>query len=136
MGWRYYCFTTGALILVLWAVRFAMPLLESPRYLVGKGRDVEAVEVVHKLAKINGKTSSLTVEQLLVAGRKNSSERNERNVLREQRDVRYIWVPFRHLKGLFVTPKIALSTTLLFMITCACSTSLSIPLRFNLILQC
>src|SRR5437016_4033398 len=101
MGWRYYCFTTGGLILFLWTVRFMMPLLESPRYLVGKGQDMEAVKVVHKLAKINGKTSSLTVEQLLVAERNNSSEMS---VPPEKRDERHIWVAFRHFKGLFATP--------------------------------
>jgi len=51
-----------------------MPLLESPRYLVGKGQNEEAVMIIHRLAKINGKTSALTVEQLLLAERKNSSE--------------------------------------------------------------
>ena len=117
MGWRYYCFTTGGLALLFWALRFAMPLLESPRYLVGKGQEKEAVEVVHKLAKINGKTSSLTIEHLLLAERKNSSE--EKSVLPEKGDPGYISVAFRHLKGLFATPKMALSTTLLFMITCA-----------------
>ena len=47
-----------------------MPLLESPRYLVGKGRDEEAVRVVQALARINGRSSNLTVEQLLVVERK------------------------------------------------------------------
>jgi hypothetical protein len=70
MGWRYYCFTIGGLTLFLWTVRFAMPLLESPRFLVGKGEDEEAVQVIHKIAKINRKTSSLTVEQLRDVGRR------------------------------------------------------------------
>ena len=39
-----------------------MPLLESPRYLVGKGKDLdeEVVGVVHdsELARYNGKTSN------------------------------------------------------------------------------
>jgi len=126
MGWRYYCFSTGGLILLLWTVRFAMPLLESPRFLLGKGQDMEAVEVVHKLAKINGKTSSLTAEQLLVVERNNLSEMSVSPV---KRDMRYIWDAFRHFKGFFATPKMALSTVLLFLITCACSTSPLIPLR-------
>ena len=60
MGWRYYCFTIGALILFFWAVGFT-PLLESPRYLVGKGKDEEIVRIVHELARYNGKTSNLTL---------------------------------------------------------------------------
>jgi hypothetical protein len=94
-----------------------MPLLESPRYLVGKGRDEEAVRVVQELAKINGKTCNLTVDQLLVVeySHKKSSEES---VLPETKDLRYISVAFRHLKGLFATPRIALSTTVVFMVTC------------------
>ena len=82
MGWRYYCFTSGGLALFLWAVRFAMPLLESPRYLIGKGQDEEAVRVVQKLAKINGKTCNLSVEQLLAVERDHmkSSEESVRRV--------------------------------------------------------
>jgi hypothetical protein len=84
MGWRYYCFTTGGLALFLWAVRFAMPLLESPRYLVGKGQDEEAVRVVQELARINGKTSNLTVEQLLAVERKYKKS-SEESVVQDKR---------------------------------------------------
>ena len=117
MGWRYYCFTTGGLALFLWAVRLAMPLLESPRYLVGKCKDEEAVRVVQKLAKINGKTCDLSIEQLLIVERdyKKSSEERE---LPEMKGLRYFKVAFRHIKGLFATPRMAISTTLVFLITC------------------
>ena len=117
MGWRYYCFISGGLALFMWAVRFAMPLLESPRYLVGKGQDEEAVRVIQKLAKINGKTCNLSVEQLLVVEReyKKSSEESE---LLETKGLGYVKVAFRHIKGLFVTPRMALFTTLIFLITC------------------
>jgi hypothetical protein len=117
MGWRYYCFTTGGLALFLWAVRFATPRLESPRYLVGKGRDEEAVRVVQELAKINGKTCNLTVEQLLVVERSYKKSSGE-SVLPETKDLRYIGAALRHIKGLFATPRMALSTTLVFTITC------------------
>jgi len=126
MGWRYYCFATGGLSLFFWAVRFAMPLLESPRYLMGKGQDEKAVKVVHKLAKMNGKTSSLTLEQLLVVNRNDPSERS---ALSDKRCLGYIWVTFHHLRALFATPKMALATTLLFIINRACSTNPLILLR-------
>lgn len=117
MGWRYYCFTTGGLALFLWAVRFAMPLLESPRFLVGKGRDEEAVRVVQELARINGKTCDLSVEQLLVVER-DYKKSSEESVLPKTKGLGDVEVSFRHLKGLFATPRMALSTTLVFMITC------------------
>ena len=117
MGWRYYCFTIGSLVLSLWAVRFTMPLLESPRYLVGKGKDEEAVRVVHELARYNGKTSNLTLEQLWVAGGKNL-EAGEEGVVPGKGVLRYISVGARHLKGLFATKKMAFSTVLICFITC------------------
>ena len=96
-----------------------MPLLESPRYLVGKGRDEEAVKVVQELARINGKTSNLTVEQLLAVERKYKKS-SEESMVQDIKDLRYISVALRHLKGLFETPKMALSTTLVFLITRTC----------------
>ena len=132
MGWRYYCFTTGGISLLFWAVRFTMPLLESPRYLIGKGQNEKAVIIIHRLAKINGKTSSLTVEQLLLAEHGNSSETSG---LPEKRDLRFISAAFCHLKGLFATPRMARSTALLFMINCACYIISLILLRSNLVLQ-
>lgn len=58
-------YTMGALMLVLFFLRFvAFHLYESPKYLMGRGRDAEAVEVVHKVAAYNGKTSTLTLQML------------------------------------------------------------------------
>lgn len=50
---------------VMWVLRFfCFKLYESPKYLMGRGRDEEAVAVVHKVAEYNGKKSSLRLEQL------------------------------------------------------------------------
>ena len=130
MGWRYYCFTTGALVLFLWAVRFAMPLLESPRYLVGKGKDEEAVRVVHELARYNGKTSNLTVEQLLVVGSRNM-ENKEGGMVPGKMGLRYVSVAVRHFKGLFATKKMALSSVLICLITCTCAVLSSLALLWH-----
>jgi hypothetical protein len=55
----------GGLMLVLFVLRFfVFHLYESPKYLMGRGRDAEAVEVVHKVARFNGKSSSLTLDML------------------------------------------------------------------------
>ncbi|GAW04846.1 sugar transporter [Lentinula edodes] len=65
MGWRYLLFILGALTLLLWGIRFfVFKLFESPRFLVGIGKDAEAVEVIRMLAEYNSKTSNLTVDQL------------------------------------------------------------------------
>lgn len=64
-GWRYFMIAMGLIAFAMFALRFfAFTLYESPKYLMGKGRDEEAVAVVHKIAAKNKKTSSLTVEKL------------------------------------------------------------------------
>ena len=69
MGWRYLLFTLGGMTLLLWAIRFfVFPLEESPRFLVGRGRDEEAVAVIQRIANFNGRECRLTVDQLRAAG--------------------------------------------------------------------
>ena len=51
--------------MLMWAIRFiAFTIYESPKYLMGKGKDEEAVKIVHEVARRNGKQSTLTVEEL------------------------------------------------------------------------
>ncbi|WBW70918.1 transmembrane transporter [Schizosaccharomyces osmophilus] len=61
-GWRYLLFTMGGLTLFMFLIRFLFPLVESPGYLLAKGREQEAVQAVHKIAKYNKKESSLSVQ--------------------------------------------------------------------------
>lgn len=59
MGWRYFVITMGCISLLQFFIRFVcFHIYESPKYLMGKGRDEEAVQVVHEVARRNGKTSS------------------------------------------------------------------------------
>ncbi|CAK7229205.1 hypothetical protein SEUCBS140593_007168 [Sporothrix eucalyptigena] len=65
MGWRYFVITMGGLTLVMFAIRFLLfTIFESPKYLMGRGLDEEAVRVVHEVARRNGTTSTLTIEDL------------------------------------------------------------------------
>lgn len=65
MGWRYFLITMGGLTLIMFFVRFVLfTIYESPKYLIGKGRDEDAVRIVHEVARRNGKTSTLTIEDL------------------------------------------------------------------------
>jgi MFS family permease len=48
MGWRYFLITMGGVALLMFLIRFlAFTVYESPKFLMGKGRDEEAVRVVH-----------------------------------------------------------------------------------------
>ena len=108
-------------MLLLWVVRFFIfHLYESPKYLMGRGRDAEAVEVVHKVATYNGTTSKLTVEMLRDAGQLSGLDQTDRDafdtgakaaVLRKLSSLNG-----SHVRPLFATRKLAYSTTLLIIL--------------------
>ncbi|KAF8548402.1 MFS general substrate transporter [Imleria badia] len=65
MGWRYVLFTMASITLGVFILRFfIIPFYESPRFLLSKGHDQDAVEVVHKIAAYNKRSCDLTVESL------------------------------------------------------------------------
>ncbi|EIN05730.1 MFS general substrate transporter [Punctularia strigosozonata HHB-11173 SS5] len=115
MGWRYLMFTLSALMLLLWALRFfAFPLFESPRYLVGKGRDAEAVAVVRKVAAFNGRPEgavSLDEDQLRAVDEKAGGQVGGGALLAQGSDF-----SVGHVKALFKTRRMAWSTTLLIFL--------------------
>jgi len=105
-------------MMFLWILRFfVFNLYESPKYLMGRGRDAAAVEIIHTVAAYNGKTSNLTVEHL------KSAEKFGRNLSEKEvtMDVSAIAAVKRklaifdanHVKPLFATRKLAYSTSLL-----------------------
>ncbi|KAI0270602.1 MFS general substrate transporter [Gloeopeniophorella convolvens] len=114
MGWRYLLFTLGGIMLVLAFVRlFVFRLHESPRYLVGRGRDAEAVAIVREIARYNGTETSLTVEDLEDAARgaEEKQSAHKWRVLSESST----WSG-KHIRSLFATRKMAWSTSLLIAI--------------------
>ncbi|KAF8654757.1 hypothetical protein AX16_003412 [Volvariella volvacea WC 439] len=109
MGWRYLLFTAGGLTLSLWGLRFfVFNLLESPRFLVGLGKDQEAVAVIHRLADYNNTQSSLSVDHLIQVAGEQPPQDGQRNILS-----RTSIFALDHVKALFATKKMAYSTTLL-----------------------
>ncbi|KAJ8076976.1 MFS sugar transporter [Marasmius tenuissimus] len=114
MGWRYLLFTLGALTICLWALRFfVFKLFESPRFLVGIGKDAEAVEVIKKVAEYNSTTTSLTVEQLASAGKIALNEKVDHGSKRKGLLSKTSVFGSKHIKALFRTRKLALTTSLL-----------------------
>ncbi len=58
-GWRYFILVMGGISLIEFIIRFMFfTVYESPKYLMGKGRDDQAVKVVHEVARRNGKIST------------------------------------------------------------------------------
>ena len=69
MGWRYFMYTMGALTLFMWILRFFFfRLYESPKFLLSKGRQEEAVASVQGIAAANKTQTWLTVDVLNEVG--------------------------------------------------------------------
>lgn len=63
MGWRYTLICLGAICVTIFFLRFVVfRFQESPKFLLYRDRDDKAVEVLQKIAKFNGRESSITLE--------------------------------------------------------------------------
>ena len=119
MGWRYFLYSMGGLMMVCWFLRFLFHLHESPKFLIGRGRDAEAVKVIQAIAEYNGRTCSLTLDQLekanMLAERMEKTPATDTSakgaMLRKLKTV-----SGEHVKSLFATRKLAWSTSLLIAI--------------------
>ncbi|KAH7330651.1 MFS general substrate transporter [Rhizoctonia solani] len=127
MGWRYFLIAMGGLMIVLWIIRFfVFRLYESPKYLMGRGRFAEAVEVVHAVAKYNGKTIALTTEELETAGVSGTHADTAKGVeegpavldttARAALKRKFEQFNGDHVRSLFATRKLAISTSLVISI--------------------
>ncbi|ROV88773.1 hypothetical protein VPNG_10286 [Cytospora leucostoma] len=107
MGWRYTLFTAGALVFVMSILRITVVRLkETPKYLLGMGEDAKLVDTLQSLAAKHNRTCSLTVEKLEACGEVRGTHSANRFSLNES---------LIHLRGLFVTRKIATSTLLIWL---------------------
>ena len=64
MGWRYEVIVIGCMTLAVFFARyFVFRFYKSPKFLLSKGREQDAIDVLHKIAKFNGAAEpKLTVE--------------------------------------------------------------------------
>ncbi|OAL43219.1 MFS general substrate transporter [Pyrenochaeta sp. DS3sAY3a] len=113
MGWRFFVIAMGGTALIMFLVRFlAFTIFESPKFLMGKGKDEEAVRVVHEVARRNGKTSTLTLadleacNSLAVGGLAAHQQTTAAAAIKRNLQK----VDASHIKGLFATKKLAYST--------------------------
>ncbi|KAG9124559.1 hypothetical protein FRC07_011130, partial [Ceratobasidium sp. 392] len=125
-GWRYTCYTLGSLTFLMFLARYAIfKLQESPKYLLAKGRDQEALDVLQYIAERNGRTITLSLEQLQSAGGSQAAASpGGSNFQLLKRAISSF--DMSHVKPLFSTPKLALNTSLI--ITCMGLVGLALPL--------
>lgn len=103
MGWRYIWFGNGALILLMSIARVTVVRLkETPKFLLGQGKDEEVVANLQSIAKRYNRPCSLTVEKLQACGNITSAHK---------KGLAESWV---HVKGLFATRKLGISTCLIW----------------------
>ncbi|CAM1503545.1 Fc.00g011360.m01.CDS01 [Cosmosporella sp. VM-42] len=114
MGWRYFVITVGGLTLLMFITRFVFfTIYESPKYLMGKGRDEEAVRVVHAVAKKNGKECNLTIDDLKACEPDGYvPQTNASAALKRKLEA----LDFSHIRLLFSSKKLGLSTGLIMAV--------------------
>lgn len=102
MGWRYQCIVLGAMTLTIFFLRFfVFRFYESPKFLLSKGREAEAIEVLHKIAKFNkAPPPTLTIEDFAAIDREDGQS-GATNTATAKHVVRNFINSLKHLKGLF-----------------------------------
>ena len=79
MGWRYLVIVLGAMTLAIFFLRtLVFRFYESPKFLLSRGKEAEAIEVLHKIAKFNkAPPPTLTVEMFRVIDESSSISSSE-----------------------------------------------------------
>jgi hypothetical protein len=104
-------------------------LKETPKYLVGEGRDAEVVETLQFIAKKYNRPCSLTLETMQACGV--SEIEGRRGSVSAHGKKRFSFGEVgMHVKGLFATRKMGLSTSLIWF-SWVSSTCLSATILTN-----
>lgn len=112
-GWRYFMIAMGCLAMIMFVIRFVFfTIYESPKFLMGRGKDADAVRVVHEVARRNGKTSSLTLEDLQIHERLGQQNTAASAALARKLEK----LNFTHVKAVFSGTRLAISTSLIITV--------------------
>ena len=130
MGWRYEVIILGLMTLAIFFLRVVVfRFHESPKFLLSRGREAEAIEVLHKIAKYNkASPPTLTLEHFAAIDEEASQNgivveapnANAKNV------VANVFGKLKHLKGLF---KNKLATLIFVLLAIAYMVSSSVNRR-------
>ena len=82
MGWRYLLFTIGGITLFVFIMRFfVFRFRETPKFLIYKGRDDEALATIRHIAEVNKQPCGLTMESFETIQREHDSIESRKPVL-------------------------------------------------------
>lgn len=136
MGWRYNVIVLGCMTLAVFFLRFVVfKFHESPKFLLSRGKEAEAIEVLHKIAKFNrAPPPTLTLEMFAALDDAASSaagsdprvqenamvagETGESSAKATKRVLKGFGKEMKRLKGIF-TNKLSCFIFILFAITYA-----------------
>lgn len=108
-GWRYVWYANGALVFVMSVLRLTViRLKETPKFLISQGKDAEVVETLQGIARTYNRPCSLTLERLEACG---VSDVQQTAHARSRFSLKEVFV---HLRGLFATRRLGLSTALIW----------------------
>jgi MFS family permease len=115
MGWRYTLYTLGALTFLMFICRFfVFDVQESSKYLVAQGRDEEAVKVLEHIARRNGRTITLKLEDLqAISG--DTTSKQAPNLATNVRNA-FSGMSLSHVRPLFSSRRLSINTTLIIVI--------------------
>ncbi|EGN99416.1 hypothetical protein SERLA73DRAFT_73941 [Serpula lacrymans var. lacrymans S7.3] len=118
MGWRYTLYMLGSLTLLMFVCRFFIfDMQESSKYLVAQGRDEEAIKVLAHIARRNGKTITLKLEDLqAISGEYPVA--NTKTTEKLQTTIRNVFsgLSLSHIRPLFSSKRLGVNTTLIIII--------------------
>ena len=135
MGWRYFLYTMGGFLFILFIIRFFFfKMLESPKYLVSMGRHEEAIAVLDEVARQNKTQNPLRIEHLNQVDADYShvvpSVHTRKEALKRMRE-QLKMEGTKHLRALFAHRKNAYSMAVLMLIWAMIG--IASPLYFNFI---
>lgn len=111
-GWRYVWFSCGSLVFVMSVLRLTViRLKETPKFLIGEGRDEEVVDTLRMIAAKYDRPCSLTLERLQACGTTQVGMRRAAH----SRSRFSLGEIGNHVRGLFATRRMALSTSLIWL---------------------
>ncbi|KAI9806407.1 MAG: hypothetical protein M1833_003594 [Piccolia ochrophora] len=114
-GWRYFNITLGAITFCMFGARFFLfHLYESPKFLLSRGRQAEAVATVHGLAYKNKRRTWLTEQILNEVGGMPEVVSDEKLPLGEIIKRQASKFSTQRIKPLFHTRKLAITTVLVW----------------------
>jgi hypothetical protein len=108
MGWRYEVIVLGSMTLLIFVLRyFVFTFHESPKFLLGKGKEQEAIDVLHAIAKFNkAPPPTLTIEHFRDIDTEGSAEYKAPMELNTKQSfavaLQKFFGNFKHMKGLFL----------------------------------